>query len=204
MELAGLLAVNFLLQEFISIRRAESGTVALCFWGMCSWRCSSNRVPAYLAVSCCVRRRCDGMGPDAVGCRSWELEDAGGGNLSPLLCLVEAGKLRKEQCSIMSCAGVGRSAATPRDLNLLGQTKGHEIFLRFFLYDSFYVKNIFVHSIYRRRRPNSPLCGLFDRAGTARCSCCHLPECMRGLALSAGLRPVHPPWGQVGEQTWGR
>jgi hypothetical protein len=25
-----------------------------------------------------VRRRCDGMGPDAEGCWSWELEDAGG------------------------------------------------------------------------------------------------------------------------------
>ncbi len=29
-------------------------------------------------VSCCVTRRCDGMGPDAVGCWSWELEDAEG------------------------------------------------------------------------------------------------------------------------------
>jgi len=28
-------------------------------------------------MSCCVRRRCDGMGPDAVGCWSWEVEDAG-------------------------------------------------------------------------------------------------------------------------------
>ena len=28
-------------------------------------------------MSCCVRRRCDGMGPDAVDCWSLELEDAG-------------------------------------------------------------------------------------------------------------------------------
>jgi hypothetical protein len=31
---------------FITTRRVDSGTVALCFWGRWSWRCSSNRVPA--------------------------------------------------------------------------------------------------------------------------------------------------------------
>jgi hypothetical protein len=70
-----------------------------------------------------MRRRCDGMGPDAVGCWSWQLEDAGGGNLSPLVCLVEAVKLWKEgaRTGVLGargrrwwwCAGVGRSA--PRE-----------------------------------------------------------------------------------------
>jgi hypothetical protein len=68
-----------------SFRRVESGTVALCFRGRWSWRCSSKRVPGS-AVSCSRRallipdvglvyiesrhgpRRVRMMGPHRAGC----------------------------------------------------------------------------------------------------------------------------------------
>ena len=47
-------------------------------------------------MSCCVRRRCDGMGPEAVGCWSWELE---GREVCMYVCLMEAVELRKDEGS---------------------------------------------------------------------------------------------------------
>jgi hypothetical protein len=40
------------------------------------------------------------MGLGLVGCWSWKLEDAGGENLTPLECLVEAVELRKDEFAV--------------------------------------------------------------------------------------------------------
>ena len=56
-------------------------------------------------VICCVSRRCDGMGLGLVGCWSWKLEDAGGENLTPLECLVEAVELRKDEFAVAVVLG---------------------------------------------------------------------------------------------------
>ena len=56
-------------------------------------------------MSFCVRHRCDGMGPDAgllvLGARRRR-----GNNLSPLVCLVEAVKLRKDEGARACVLGV--------------------------------------------------------------------------------------------------
>ena len=58
------------------------------------------------AISCGVRRRCDGMGPDAVGCWSCELEDADGAT-----CLRLYASWRRLSCGRTGVRGGGAPAS---------------------------------------------------------------------------------------------
>ena len=91
-------------RAFISTRRLDSRTVALCFRGRWSWRCSSNRVLTQvlelgpvlgeLVRDAALRR--NGAGPTS-GLLVLRAGRRRVGNLTPLECLVEAVELRKNE-----------------------------------------------------------------------------------------------------------